>query len=108
MGRYPFVCAYRRYLKGVRARLSESTMAELERGLIRDCMKTGLARVRAEGRRLGGPRKNADIGRILELQAQGWGCNRIGTALGVSHQTTRNRLKEAQKNEGANGTNETP
>ena len=33
MGRYPFVCAYRRYLKGVRARLSESTMAERERKL---------------------------------------------------------------------------
>jgi len=33
MGRYPFVCAYRRYLKGVRARLSESTLAERERKL---------------------------------------------------------------------------
>jgi len=33
MGRYPFVCAYRRYLKGVRARLSESTMVERERKL---------------------------------------------------------------------------
>src|SRR5512136_507490 len=26
MGRYPFVCAYRRYLKGVRARLSQGTI----------------------------------------------------------------------------------
>lgn len=38
MGRYPFVCAYRRYLKGVRARLSESTMVERERKL--HCLST--------------------------------------------------------------------
>jgi len=33
MGRYPFVCAYRRYLKGVRARLSQGTIEERERKL---------------------------------------------------------------------------
>jgi len=33
MGRYPFVCAYRRYLRGARARLQESTLAERERKL---------------------------------------------------------------------------
>jgi len=38
MGRYPFVCAYRRYLKGVRARLSEPTMTERERKL--HCLST--------------------------------------------------------------------
>jgi len=33
MGRYPFVCAYRRYLKSSRARLGEGTIAERERKL---------------------------------------------------------------------------
>jgi integrase len=33
MGRYPFVCAYRRYLKNARARLGESTIAKRERKL---------------------------------------------------------------------------
>jgi integrase len=33
MGRYPFVCAYRRYLKNARARLGEGTIAERERKL---------------------------------------------------------------------------
>lgn len=33
MGRYPFVCAYRRYLKGMRAKLCELTLAERERKL---------------------------------------------------------------------------
>jgi len=33
MGRCPFVCAYRRYLKGVRARLSQGTIEERERKL---------------------------------------------------------------------------
>ncbi|MGD0817080.1 MAG: hypothetical protein ABR986_01620 [Methanomassiliicoccales archaeon] len=31
MGRYPFVCAYRRYLKNARARLGDSTIEERER-----------------------------------------------------------------------------
>ena len=33
MGRYPFVCAYRRYLRKARGRLSEGTIAERERKL---------------------------------------------------------------------------
>ncbi len=33
MGRYPFVCAYRRYLKNARARLGDSTIDERERKL---------------------------------------------------------------------------
>ena len=33
MGRYPFVCAYRRYLKNARARLGDSTIEERERKL---------------------------------------------------------------------------
>ena len=33
MGRWPFVCAYRRYLKGMRAKLSNETIAERERKL---------------------------------------------------------------------------
>ena len=33
MGRYPFVCAYRKYLKNARAYLGESTIAERERKL---------------------------------------------------------------------------
>lgn len=33
LGRYPFTCVAKRYLKGVRARLSESTIAERERKL---------------------------------------------------------------------------
>ena len=33
MGRYPFVCAYRRYLKHARARLGEGTIEERERKL---------------------------------------------------------------------------
>ena len=48
MGRYPFVCAYRRYLRGVRARLSELTIAERERKLHH--MARLVQRLHTEGR----------------------------------------------------------
>ncbi len=89
--------------EGVAFRQMLGVMAQLERGLIRDRTMAGLARARSQGKKLGGPRKSVDIARVRELQAKGWGCGRIGAALGVSHQTIRNRLKEAQKNEGVNG-----
>ena len=78
MGRYPFVCAYRRYRKGVRARLSESTMAELERGLIRDRTKVGLARA--------GPRAGALAGHGKTSISDAYSNfrRRVGAAIGLA------------------------
>ena len=79
-------------------------VAEFERELIRERTKEGIARARAQGKRLGRPRMSVDKARILELRAQGLGYRKIADALGVSHQTILNRLK----NEGVNGERETP
>jgi len=83
-------------------------VAEFERELIRDRTKAGLARARAQGKRLGAPAKEVDVAKVRELRIQGMSLRAIAVVLGVSHQTIRNRLKEGQKNEGVNGTNERP
>lgn len=79
-------------------------IAEFERSLIVERTKAGLQRAKAQGKRLGRPKVAVDRARILELKAQGLGYRRIADALGVSHQTVLNRLK----NEGVNGEREIP
>ena len=77
-------------------------IAEFERSLIIERTKAGLARARAQGKRLGRPRVTVDRARILELRAQGLGYRKIADELGVSHQTIVNRLR----NQGVNGDRE--
>lgn len=80
-------------------------IAEFERALIIERTKAGLARARAQGKRLGRPYASMDIARVLELRKQGLGYRRIANTLGVSHQTVKNRLKnevsDLPKGEGA-------
>lgn len=78
-------------------------IAEFERSLIVERTKAGLQRAKAQGKKLGRPRVNADRVRIIELKAEGLGYRKIADRLGVSHQTVLNRLK----NEGVNGDRET-
>ena len=68
-------------------------VAEFERDLIRERTKAGLARARAQGKQLGTPMKEVDMTRVLALRGQGMSLRAIGEALGVSHQTIKNRLK---------------
>ncbi|MEM0342902.1 MAG: recombinase family protein [Thermoplasmata archaeon] len=69
-------------------------IAEFERALIIERTKAGLARAKAQGKALGRPKVQLDIAKVLELRKQGLGYRRIGDALGCSHQTVVNRLKE--------------
>ncbi len=78
-------------------------VAEFERELIRDRTKAGLARARAQGKRLGRPPKRVDLQHVLELRNQGFGYRKIAEVLGVSRQTMWARLKK----EGVNGERET-
>jgi DNA invertase Pin-like site-specific DNA recombinase len=79
-------------------------IAEFERELIIERTKAGLARARAQGKTLGRPRVSVNRARIDELRAQGLGYRKIANALGVSHQTILNRLR----NEGVKGDRKTP
>jgi len=67
-------------------------VAEFERELIRDRTRAGLARAKAQGKRLGRPRKRVNMDRARELRSQGLGYRKIADALGVSYVTVRERL----------------
>jgi DNA invertase Pin-like site-specific DNA recombinase len=68
-------------------------VAELERGLIVKRVKAGLRNARANGKRLGRPKKILDTKRIAELRDKGVGWKRIAAELGVGvgtiHQASR-------------------
>ena len=68
-------------------------VAEFERELIRERTKAGLARVRAEGKRLGRPNTAIDMRRVAELRAAGWGIRRIAKDLKIAPETLRRGLK---------------
>jgi len=60
-----------------------ASIAEFERELIRERVRSGLAAARAKGKRLGRPRAHVDASRIAVLRAQGCGWRKIATELGV-------------------------
>jgi DNA invertase Pin-like site-specific DNA recombinase len=70
-----------------------SVFAELERELIRDRVKAGLARVRAEGRRLGRPRvAEAVKARVVTLRAAGGSLRGVAAACGIALSTVQDIL----------------
>lgn len=73
-----------------------SVFAELERDLIRDRVKAGLARVKAEGRRLGRPRvSEADRQRVQSMRAQSVPLRRIAADCGLALSTVQSILAGA-------------
>jgi DNA invertase Pin-like site-specific DNA recombinase len=69
-------------------------MAEFERALIQERVKTGLRNARAKGHKLGRPRVVVDAARIAHLHAQGCSIREIAAELGYSrglvHKTLAN------------------
>ena len=72
-----------------------ASIAEFERELIRDRVKSGLRNARAKGKILGRPRTRVDVARIDRLRAQGHTIRAIAGQLGYSralvHKTLSNR-----------------
>ena len=60
-----------------------ASIAEFERELIRDRVKSGIAVARALGKRIGRPPKHLDVKRIAALRAQGVGWRAVAKQLGV-------------------------
>lgn len=60
-----------------------ATIAEFERELIRDRVRSGIAAARAKGKRLGRPRADFDIVRAQKLRSEGLSWRRISSELGV-------------------------
>jgi DNA invertase Pin-like site-specific DNA recombinase len=61
-----------------------ASIAEFERELIRDRVRSGLASAKAKGKRLGRPRVTVDAARIARLRSQGRSWPQIASELGVS------------------------
>ena len=66
-----------------------ASIAEFERELIRDRVRSGLASAKAKGKRLGRPRVIVDASRVASLRAQGRSWARIARELGIGEGTVR-------------------
>jgi DNA invertase Pin-like site-specific DNA recombinase len=64
-----------------------ASIAEFERELIRDRVRSGLAAAKARGKKLGRPRVDADVERIASLRASGASWRAISRRTGVSVRT---------------------
>jgi DNA invertase Pin-like site-specific DNA recombinase len=75
-------------------------VSELELDLIRERTKDGLARARAQGKRLGRPPSPARTEEILTLREQGLSLRQIAQQVGLSHQGVKQRLRRARLQNG--------
>ena len=75
-----------------------ASIAEFERELIRDRVRSGLAAARVRGKQLGRPRVFADESKIAILRAQGHSWVKIGKELGLGEGTVRRAALKSAKN----------
>jgi DNA invertase Pin-like site-specific DNA recombinase len=66
-----------------------ASIAEFERELIRDRVRSGLAAARAKGKRVGRPRVDVDVRRIVSLRCQGRSWAEITRETGISKGTAQ-------------------
>jgi DNA invertase Pin-like site-specific DNA recombinase len=82
-----------------------ASIAEFERELIRDRVKSGIAAAKSKGKRLGRPRVMVDTARIASLRASGRSWPQIAAELGLSvgtvYQAARRLSKIPLKNAAA-------
>jgi len=69
-----------------------ATIAEFERELIRERVRSGVAAARARGKRIGRPRCNVDPSQIAHLREQGRSWREIANEVGVGVATARAAL----------------
>ena len=78
-----------------------ASIAEFERELIRDRVRSGLASAKARGKHLGRPRVAVDAGRVAAMRGEGASWASIGKALGVGEGTVRRAVQQSAKNPSA-------
>lgn len=75
-----------------------ASIAEFERELIRDRVRSGIAAARARGKRLGRPRRDVDGAQVAALRAEGRSWREVGRALGVGVATARAAFQARAEN----------
>jgi DNA invertase Pin-like site-specific DNA recombinase len=71
-----------------------ASIAEFERELIRDRVRSGLSSARAKGKRLGRPRSNVNVARIASLRASGASWRTISQEMGLAVGTLHNAFQQ--------------
>jgi len=66
-----------------------ASIAEFERELIRDRVRSGIASARAKGKQLGRPRRDVDAAKITLLRGQGLSWAAIAVELAIGEGTVR-------------------
>ena len=69
--------------------------AELERSILIERVRAGMARARAEGKHIGRPVRLMDLEELTRLRARGLSIRQIARTLGVPPSTVAKRLKAA-------------
>ena len=67
--------------------------AELERSILIERVRAGMARARAEGKRIGRPERRVDLELLARLRAEGRSVRQIARDLAVPSSTVAKRLK---------------
>jgi DNA invertase Pin-like site-specific DNA recombinase len=75
-----------------------ATIAEFERELIRDRVRSGLALAKSLGRKLGRPRVVVDASKVASLRAQGRSWAEISAELGIGRGTAQRACAGLPKN----------
>jgi DNA invertase Pin-like site-specific DNA recombinase len=75
-----------------------ASIAEFERELIRDRVRSALALAKSRGRRLGRPRLVVDASKVASLRAQGRSCAAISKELGIGRGTAQRACAGLPKN----------
>ena len=75
-------------------------IAQFERRLIVSRTMDGLARAKAQGKRLGRPPNPARTEDILRMRQEGLSLREIGKRLGISHQGVKQRLRRTRLQKG--------
>lgn len=78
-----------------------ASIAEFERELIRDRVRSGLASAKARGKHLGRPRVNVDSSKVAVLRSSGASWAKVAEALGVGEGTARRASQQPAKNPSA-------
>lgn len=74
-----------------------ASIAEFERELIRDRVRSGLAAAKARGKRLGRPKVSVDVAEISRLREAGYSWSTVGKKLGVGEGTVRRAANPSAK-----------